>query len=50
VGVSRHEHLRHKDIQTTTLYTRLSKTKMKRVVGLFDGDDKAGGSRPAPRG
>ena len=44
------EHLRHRHIQTTTLYTRLSKTKMKRVVGLFDRDDKAGGSRPAPRG
>jgi integrase len=44
------EHLRHRDIQTTTLYTRLSKPKMKRVVGLFDGDDKTGGSRPLPGG
>jgi integrase len=41
------EHLRHKDIQTTTLYTRLSKPKMKRVVSLFD---KTSGSRPAPGG
>jgi hypothetical protein len=38
------------NIQTTTLYTRLSKPKMKRVVSLFDGNDKAGGSRPAPGG
>jgi site-specific recombinase XerD len=44
------EHLRHRHIQTTTLYTRLSKPKMKRVVSLFDGNDKAGGSRPAPGG
>ena len=41
------EHLRHRDIQTTTLYTRLSKPKMKRVVNLFD-DQR--GSRPAPGG
>ena len=41
------EHLRHRDIQTTTLYTRLSKPKMKRVVSLFD---KTSGSRPAPGG
>jgi hypothetical protein len=35
-------------ILTTTLYTRLSEPKMKRVVSLFDGHDKAGGSRPSP--
>ena len=37
----------HRDIQTTTLYTRLSKPKMKRVVNLFD-DQR--GSRPVPAG
>ena len=40
-------HLRHRDIQTTRLYTRLSKPKMKRVVNLFD---EQRGSRPAPGG
>src|SRR5262249_3051085 len=30
------EHLRHTDIQTTTLYTRLTKQDMQKVVGLFD--------------
>ena len=35
------EHLRHRDIQTTTIYTRISKPKLKKTVSLFDR-----GSRP----
>jgi len=30
------EHLRHADIQTTTLYTRLTKQDMQKTVSLFD--------------
>jgi site-specific recombinase XerD len=41
------EHLRHRDIQTTTIYTRLAKPKLKRVVNLFD---KTGDSRPESGG
>jgi integrase/recombinase XerC len=31
------EHLRHADIQTTTIYTRLAQPDLARVVGAFDG-------------
>lgn len=34
------EHLRHADIQTTTLYTRLTQQDLQQVVGVFD---QAGG-------
>ena len=30
------EHLRHSDIQTTTLYTRLTQDDLQRVVSVFD--------------
>jgi integrase/recombinase XerC len=30
------EHLRHADIQTTTLYTRLTQEELQKVVGAFD--------------
>ena len=30
------EHLRHSDIQTTTLYTRLTQDELQRVVSVFD--------------
>jgi site-specific recombinase XerC len=30
------EHLRHADIQTTTLYTRLTQQDLQRVVSVFD--------------
>lgn len=30
------EHLRHADIQTTTVYTRLSQQDLQRVVSVFD--------------
>jgi hypothetical protein len=30
------EHLRHADIQTTTLYTRLTQEELQKVVGVFD--------------
>jgi site-specific recombinase XerC len=30
------EHLRHADIQTTTIYTRLAPQDLQRVVNLFD--------------
>jgi len=35
------EHLRHADIQTTTIYTRLAPHDLQRVVNLFD--EKNGG-------
>ena len=31
------EHLRHADIQTTTIYTRLAPQDLQKVVNLFDG-------------
>lgn len=30
------EHLRHADIQTTTVYTRLTQTELQKVVSVFD--------------
>lgn len=30
------EHLRHSDIQTTTLYTRLTQEELQKVVSVFD--------------
>jgi site-specific recombinase XerD len=30
------EHLRHADIQTTTLYTRLTQQDLQKVVSVFD--------------
>jgi site-specific recombinase XerD len=30
------EHLRHADIQTTTIYTRLAPQDLQKVVNLFD--------------
>ncbi len=36
------EHLRHADIQTTTIYTRLAPLDLQRVVNLFD--EKNGGA------
>ena len=34
------EHLRHADIQTTTIYTRLAPQDLQKVVNLFDDDGK----------
>jgi len=31
-----HQHLRHTDIQTTTVYTRLTQTDMQQIVSTFD--------------
>jgi len=31
-------HLRHTDIQTTTVYTRLTQTELQRVVSVFDAE------------
>ena len=36
------EHLRHADIQTTTIYTRLAPHDLQKVVNLFD--EKNGGA------
>jgi site-specific recombinase XerC len=33
------EHLRHADIQTTTLYTRLMPQELAQVVSVFDGNN-----------
>jgi site-specific recombinase XerD len=46
------EHLRHADIQTTTVYTRLTQSDMQKVIREFDkneGDGKRD-SRPSPQG
>src|SRR6266566_1095683 len=32
------EHLRHADIQTTTIYTRLARQELQEIVTLFDGN------------
>ena len=33
-------HLRHSDIQTTTVYTEMTQGELQKVVNLFDGDGK----------
>jgi site-specific recombinase XerC len=33
-------HLRHSDIQTTTVYTEMTQTELQKVVNLFDDDGK----------
>jgi site-specific recombinase XerD len=38
----RRDNLRHADIQTTTIYTRLAPQDLQRVVNLFD--EKNGGA------
>ncbi len=45
------EHLRHADIQTTTVYTRLTQHELQQVVAVFDknGDEKRD-SHPSPHG
>ena len=46
------EHLRHADIQTTTVYTRLTQSDLQKVISEFD--KNSGGqnrdSRPSPHG
>ena len=46
------EHLRHADIQTTTIYTRLTQSDLQRVISAFDNNN--GGenrdSHPVPHG
>ena len=37
------EHLRHADIQTTTLYTRLMPQELQQVVSVFDGNGNGKG-------
>jgi integrase/recombinase XerD len=33
-------HLRHSDIQTTTVYTEMTQSELQKVVSLFDEDGK----------
>lgn len=42
------EHLRHQDIQTTTIYTRLTQQELEQIVSVFDSNGK-GGLIPSPR-
>jgi integrase/recombinase XerC len=46
------EHLRHADIQTTTVYTRLTQSDLQKVISEFDKNNGDGNrdSRPAPHG
>ncbi len=46
------EHLRHADIQTTTLYTRLTQSDVQKVIREFDKNSGDGNSdsRPSPDG
>ena len=46
------EHLRHADIQTTTVYTRLTQSDLQKVISEFDKKTGDGNrdSRPAPHG
>ncbi len=46
------EHLRHADIQTTTVYTRLTQSDLQKVISEFDKNNGDGNrdSRPAPLG
>jgi len=42
------EHLRHQDIQTTTIYTRLTQHELEQIVSVFDRNWK-GVLIPSPR-
>ncbi len=46
------EHLRHADIQTTTVYTRLTQSDLQKVISEFDKNHGDGNSdsRPVPHG
>jgi site-specific recombinase XerC len=46
------EHLRHADIQTTTIYTRLTQADLQKVIGAFDNNNggENGDSRPSSHG
>ena len=46
------EHLRHADIQTTTVYTRLTQSDLQKVISEFDKNNGDGNrdSRPSPHG
>ncbi len=46
------EHLRHADIQTTTVYTRLTQSDLQKVISEFDTNNGDGNrdSRPSPHG
>jgi len=46
------EHLRHADIQTTTLYTKLTQSDLQKVISEFDKNngDENRDSRPSPYG
>ncbi len=46
------EHLRHADIQTTTVYTRLTQSDLQRVISTFDNHQRGENtdSRPSPHG
>ena len=46
------EHLRHVDIQTTTVYTRLTPSDLQKVISAFDNNNggENGDSRPSPHG
>jgi site-specific recombinase XerD len=46
------EHLRHADIHTTTVYTRLTQSDLQKVIGAFDINNGDGNrdSRPTPHG
>lgn len=46
------EHLRHADIQTTTVYTRLTQSDLQKVISKFDKDNRGenNDSYPSPHG
>lgn len=46
------EHSRHADIQTTTVYTRLTQSDLQKVISEFDKNsgDENSDSRPVPHG
>ncbi len=46
------EHLRHADIQTTTVYTRLTQSDLQKVIRAFDKNNRGENrnSHPAPHG
>ena len=52
LGRAVQEHLRHADIQTTTVYTRLTQSDLQKVISEFDKNNGDGNrdSRPVPHG
>ena len=44
------EHLRHKDVQTTTVYTKVTQQDLQQQLRVFDNGGENKDSHPSPQG